>query len=103
MANDKAPAKNPKKTLTEAEKAKRDKEQGENFVKLVNKRMTKVLAANTILKRMANTRNYKFTTEQVDKIEQAMKASSDATVKAFRDALKGGGAAAGVPSFDVTK
>lgn len=96
-------AKAPKKTLTDAEKAKRDKEKSDAFVKLVNKRVGKVLAANVILKKLANPRNYKFNEDHVDKIEAALDASKVATVKAFRDALKGGTGPAGAPSFDVTK
>jgi len=101
MAND--PKKPTKPTMTEAQKAARYKEQAAAFVKLVNKRVSKVLGANVILKKLANPRNYKFTVEQVDKIEVALQASNAAAIKSFRDALKGGVGVSAAPNFDVTK
>lgn len=93
----------PKKTLTAAEKAARDKKREQDFIRVVNPRVSKVLASTAILRKMANARTYKFNSEQVDRIEVALEASKIATVKAFRDALKGVTATTEAAGFDVTK
>lgn len=79
------------KTLTDAERAKRDAERAKKFKDVGTKRLNNALTAINRLIPLANKNQYVFTDEQVKKINDAL---SEA-VKRVGTAMAGGKASTG--------
>lgn len=86
MATKKTPA-TKRRQLTDAEKAARAKEQAAKFQELANKRVPKALKQIALVGNLSGS-GYKHTTEQVEKIGDALQNAVDKAMARFETSSK---------------